>query len=356
MGCGASFAPPDGNSKYAFGADESAAPLQVRPVRGRSIGDLVRGSPVLEAKKPANVVVTQNAASSTSSVRAEDRKYDERREEPMLGRAVTYAELCKEFAARVGFRNLSDQQRLKHWEHLKAVPCEACVDLTGTYAWGYPGQWLGDVSLEQSGSSGKCTSSREWTYTVSGNTATMYNGVVGTVVTAGSLFMITWSNGMIYATKAATAMTISGVTGVSANTINGRYQLQSAFFEGRPQWHKSGDPDLWLVYLSKSDTWNVLTTVSKEEGGGSGWMRSATQFASEPISVQAWQVFNGTSFEFQSAVSVHSQVAEVFRSEVNVGADSFSPPRRPHTSDASTRNRSAGASRALQQNTRPHTS
>jgi hypothetical protein len=43
---------------------------------------------------------------------------DERREHPMLGRPVTYAEMCGKYSTFEGFGNVTEEQKLMHWSNL----------------------------------------------------------------------------------------------------------------------------------------------------------------------------------------------------------------------------------------------
>jgi hypothetical protein len=88
-----------------------------------------------------------------------------------------------------------------------------CIDVAGVYTTSQSRH----VTLSQHGCSG--LSSDGWTYTVAGSTATIGNGVVGTVVNNGDGgSSITWSNGITY-TKACVDITSVYVPSAAAPDV-----------------------------------------------------------------------------------------------------------------------------------------
>lgn len=98
-------------------------------------------------------------------------------------------------------------------------------------------------------------------------------------------------------------LTISGAKGANADAINGPYERIDENYDDKPQWRKVGNENVWLVYVRKGNTWNVMSKAFRDAGKGAGWMTSVTKYARGPTNVSEWSVWDGSWIQ-QNTVSI----------------------------------------------------
>jgi hypothetical protein len=106
--------------------------------------------------------------------------------------------------------------------------------------------------------------------------------------------------------RAATAVKISGITGSSAEIVNGIYDVTNTQLNDHFLFQKQGDPDKFLRYAANG-AWMVGDTKNKDENNNLGWAFSSNGQRYLPEDTGSWTVFSNGKWVDQYVGTVQVQ-------------------------------------------------
>lgn len=105
------------------------------------------------------------------------------------------------------------------------------------------------------------------------------------------------------------AVSIRGVTGQCADTINGIYHPTGELYNGKVLLQKEDNPEVWLRYVTQGPDmsmnylyWMVGDTASKDQNSDRGYARMLQTGRPDPAAESKWNVWNGEEWEQQDVV------------------------------------------------------